>query len=86
MQIERDAEKILNIVTEEANIVSEADAMLDHITDNVVDTNKNVLIANEKMEEADGYQRKAKKKYIMFAIIIVVVVAIVTGVILIVKL
>lgn len=73
-------------MTEGAEIVNEADEMLDHITDNVVNTNRNVLAANEKMEEADGYQRKAKKKYIIFALIILLVVALVTGVILIVKL
>lgn len=37
------------MVTDTANVVNQADEMLDHITDNVVNTNKNVLIANEKM-------------------------------------
>jgi t-SNARE complex subunit (syntaxin) len=48
-------------------------------------TNKNLVQANENMEQASKLQKKSRKKYIIFTTIIILIVAVILGMIFILK-
>ncbi len=74
-------QNVNNIMNDIALKVDEDGKNLDIITDNVMETNKNVATANAHMDSANDQQKKARKKTIWIVAIIVVAVLLVGGLI-----
>lgn len=54
---------------------------LDVISDELLNTNKNMTHTVQNLEEASTYQKKSKKKYIILVIVIIIIIVIVAGIV-----
>jgi t-SNARE complex subunit (syntaxin) len=62
-------------------MIEEQGQNLDVISDELMNTNKNLTQANENLDEAAKYQKKSRKKYVILAIIIIVLIIIAVGIV-----
>lgn len=61
------------IINETADLVHQQGEDLDIITEDMVRTHKNVEMGNAHLIEAADYQKRAKKKYIIFVLLIILI-------------
>ena len=62
-------------------MVEEQGHNLDVISEELMNTNKNLTKANEDLDDAQTYQKKSKKKYIFLVVLIIIIIAAAAGVI-----
>ena len=53
---------------------------MDVISDELMNTNRNLTKANEHLDDAQALQKKSKRKYILLVVIIIVILAAAGGI------
>lgn len=66
-------------------MVNEQGEDLNHISEEMLQTHKNVIAANEHLNDAAKSQKKSRKKYIILTILIILLIGGIVGVVFILK-
>lgn len=77
--VEQATVRIHGIMNDLGVMVEEQGDNLEIISDELMKTNRNMVVANENIEEASKLQSKSRKKYLIFLLIIIIVIAAVVG-------
>jgi t-SNARE complex subunit (syntaxin) len=80
-EVEQATLRINELISDTGMMVEEQGQNLDVISEELINTNKNMTKANEDLEEAGQLQRKSKRKYICLAVLIIVALVAAGGVI-----
>lgn len=82
-EVEQATIRINEMFNDMGVMVDEQGGNLEVISEELMKTNKNLVQANENMDQAATLQKKSRKKYLIFLLIVVVLVAVVVGIVLI---
>jgi t-SNARE complex subunit (syntaxin) len=80
-EVEQSAQRINDIINDMGIEIEEHGHNLDVISDELMNTNRNMVQANEQLDEATELQKKSKKKYIFLVVLILLIILAVGGVI-----
>lgn len=80
-EVEQSTQRINDLINDMGVEVEEQGQNLDVISDELMNTNRNLVQANEQLDEANDLQKKSKKKYIFMVVLILLIVLAVAGVI-----